>query len=147
MHMGCPRKPGPIHLATRPNFDSVSSSDQNVVIAGPGNMPPAWDPGQPDTGVRFTHSWAGSFPTEKPVPREIQTVGILKEMGIPYHLTCLLRNLYAGQEATGEPEMEQQTTSKSRTAYVKAVHCHPAYLTSMKSTSYKMPGWMKQKLE
>ena len=43
--------------------------------------------------------------------------------------------------------MEQQTTSKSRKEYVKAVHCHPAYLTSMKSTSYKMPGWMKHKLE
>ena len=98
--MGCPRKPGPIHLATRPNFDSVSSSDQDVVTAGPGNMPPAWGPGQPDTGVRFTHSRAGSFPTEKPIPREIQTAGVLKEMGIPYHLTCLLSNLYAGQEAT-----------------------------------------------
>ena len=100
MHMGCPRKPGPIHLATRPNFDSVSSSDQDVVTAGPGNMPPAWGPGQPDTGVRFSHSRAGSFPTEKPIPREIQTAGVLKEMGIPYHLTCLLSNLYAGQEAT-----------------------------------------------
>ena len=37
---------------------------------------------------------------------------ILKEMGIPDHLTCLLRNLYAGQEATLEPDMEQQTGSK-----------------------------------
>ena len=36
---------------------------------------------------------------------------ILKEMGIPEHLTCLLRNLYAGQEAT-EPDIEQQTGSK-----------------------------------
>ena len=36
----------------------------------------------------------------------------LKEMGIPDHLTCLLRNLYAGQEATVEPDMEQQTGSK-----------------------------------
>ena len=43
--------------------------------------------------------------------------------------------------------MQQQTSSKSRTEYVKAVYCHPAYLTSMKSTSYKMPGWMKHKLE
>ena len=109
MHMGCPRKPGPIHLATRPNFDSVSSSDQNVVIAGPGNMPPAWGPGQPDTGVRFTHSRAGSFPTEKPVPREIQTVGILKEMGIPYHLTCLLRNLYAGLLSAHLPDTRQRS--------------------------------------
>ena len=36
---------------------------------------------------------------------------ILQEMGIPDHLTCLLRNLYAGQEAT-ELDMEQQTGSK-----------------------------------
>ena len=38
---------------------------------------------------------------------------ILKEMGIPDHLTCLLRNLYAGQEAT-ELDMEQQTGSKQK---------------------------------
>ena len=59
----------------------------------------------------------------------------LKEMGIPDHLTCLLRNLYAGQEATVELDMEQQTSSKSGKKYVKAVYCHPAYLTSMQSTS------------
>ena len=57
---------------------------------------------------------------------------ILKEMGIPDHLTCLLRNLYAGQEAT-ELDMEQQTGSKSGKKYVKAVYCHPAYLTYMQS--------------
>ena len=60
---------------------------------------------------------------------------ILKEMGIPDDLTCLLRNLYAGQEATVEPDMEQQTGSKSGKEYVKAVYCHPAYLTYMQSTS------------
>ena len=59
---------------------------------------------------------------------------ILREMGIQYHLTCLLRNLYAGQEAT-ELGMEQQTGSKSGKEYVKAVYCHPAYLTYMQSTS------------
>ena len=37
---------------------------------------------------------------------------ILKEMGIPDHLICLLRNLYAGQEATPKLDMEQQTSSK-----------------------------------
>ena len=61
---------------------------------------------------------------------------ILKEMGIPDHLTCLLRNLYAGQEAT-ELDMEQQTGSKRDKEYVKAVYCHPAYLTSMQSTSWE----------
>ena len=65
---------------------------------------------------------------------------ILKEMGIPEHLTCLLRNLYAGQKAT-ETNMEQQTGSKMGKEYVKAVYCHPV------STSCKMPGWMKHKPE
>ena len=71
---------------------------------------------------------------------------ILKEMGIPDYLTCLLRNLYAGQEAT-ELDMEQETGSKSGKEYVKAVYCHPAYLTSMQSTSCKIPNWVKHKLE
>ena len=69
-----------------------------------------------------------------------------KEMGIPNHLTCLLRNLCAGQEAT-ELDMEQQTGSKSRKEYVKAIYCHLAYLTSMQSASCEMLGWMKHKLE
>ena len=59
---------------------------------------------------------------------------ILKEMGIPDHLTCLLRNLYAGQEVT-ELDMEQQTSSKLGKEYIKAVYCHSSYLTSMQSTS------------
>ena len=52
---------------------------------------------------------------------------ILQEIGIPDHLTCLLRNLYAGQEAT-ELDMEQQTGSKLGKVYVKAVYCHPGLL-------------------
>ena len=59
----------------------------------------------------------------------------LKEMGIPDHLTCLLRNLYAGQEQQLELDIEQQTGSKSGKEYVKAVYCHPAYLIYMQSTS------------
>ena len=46
-----------------------------------------------------------------------------------------------------EPDMEQQTGSKVGKEYVKAVYCHPAYLTYMQSTSCEMLGWMKQKLE
>ena len=46
-----------------------------------------------------------------------------------------------------ELDMEQQTVSKLGKEYVKAVFCHPAYLTSMLSTSHEMPGWMKHKLE
>ena len=55
-------------------------------------------------------------------------------MGIPDHLTCLLRNVYACQEAT-ELDMEQLTGSKSGKESVKAVYCHPTYLTYMQSTS------------
>ena len=43
--------------------------------------------------------------------------------------------------------MEQWTGSKLGKEYVKAVYCHPAYLTSTQSTSWEMPGWMKHKLE
>ena len=46
-----------------------------------------------------------------------------------------------------ELDMEKQTGSKFRKEYVKAVYCHPAYSTYMWSTSWEMPGWMKQKLE
>ena len=46
-----------------------------------------------------------------------------------------------------ELDMEQQTGSKWGKEYVKAVSCHPAYFTSLHSTSCKMPGWMKHKLE
>ena len=46
-----------------------------------------------------------------------------------------------------ELDMEQQTVSKLGKEYVKAVYCHPAYLTYMQSTSCKMPGWMKHRLE
>ena len=46
-----------------------------------------------------------------------------------------------------EPDIEQQTGSKLGKEYVKAVCCHPAYLTYMQSTSHEMPGWMKHKLE
>ena len=50
-------------------------------------------------------------------------------MGIPDHLTCLLRNLYGGQEATGG------TVGKLGKEYVKAESCHPVYLTYIQSTS------------
>ena len=59
---------------------------------------------------------------------------ILQEVGISDHLPCLLRNLYAGQEET-ELDMEQQTSAKWGKKYVKAVYCHPAYLTYMQNTS------------
>ena len=85
-------------------------------------------------------------------------------MEMPDQLICLLRNLYAGQESTVrtghgmtdwfqikkkwlESDMEQRTGSKLGKEHVKAVYCHPAYLTYMKSTSCEMLGWMKHKPE
>ena len=72
---------------------------------------------------------------------------VLQEMGIQRPPDLLLRNLYAGQEAQLELNMEQQTGSKSGKEYVKAVYCHPAYLIYMQSTSCKMLDWTKHKLE
>ena len=46
-----------------------------------------------------------------------------------------------------EPDMEQRTSSKLRKEYVKAVYCHPAYLTYVQSMSGKVADWMKHKLE
>ena len=71
---------------------------------------------------------------------------ILQEMGMPDHLTCLLRTLYAGQEATVRTG-HGTTGSKSGKEYIKAIYCHPAYLTCMQSTSCEMSGWMKHKME
>ena len=51
---------------------------------------------------------------------------ILKEMGIPDHLTCLLRNLYAGQEATVRTGHGKTESSKLGKKYIKAIYCHPA---------------------
>ena len=72
---------------------------------------------------------------------------ILQEMGIPDHLTGLLRNLYAGQEATVRTGHGKTDWFQIGKEYVKAVYCDPAYLTSLQSTSCEMPGWMKHKLQ
>ena len=72
---------------------------------------------------------------------------ILKETGIPDHFTYLLRNLYAGQEATVSTRHGTWTGSKLGKEHIKAVYCHPAYLTYMQSTSCEMPDWMKHRLE
>ena len=66
---------------------------------------------------------------------------IFQEMGIPDHLTCPLRNLYAGQEArvrTGYGTMDWFQIGKG--VYVKTIYCYPVYLTYMLSTSCKMLG-------
>ena len=72
---------------------------------------------------------------------------MLKEMGVPDHLTCPLRNLYAGQEATVRTGHGTIDFFPIGNEYIKAVYCHPAYLTSMESISWEMLVWMKQKLE
>ena len=59
----------------------------------------------------------------------------LQDMGIPDHLDCLLRNLYAGQEATIRIRHGTTDWFQLGKQYVKAVYCHPAYLTYMQSTS------------
>ena len=67
---------------------------------------------------------------------------ILKEIGIPDHLTCLLRNLYASQEAivrTGHGTTDWFQIGKG--VYQGCIS-HPAYLTDMQSTSCEMTGWM-----
>ena len=63
-------------------------------------------------------------------------------MGILDHPTCLLRNMYAGQEATFRTLHEQLTGSKLGKEYSKAVYCHPVHLTYMQSPSCRMQGWM-----
>ena len=68
-------------------------------------------------------------------------------MRISDYLTCLLRNLYAGQKATVRTGHKQWTGSKLGKEYIKAIYCHPAYLTYMQSTACGMSGWMKHKLE
>ena len=68
-------------------------------------------------------------------------------MGIPDHPSASWENCMQVKKQPLEPDMEQQTGSKLGQEYVKAVYCHPAYLIYMQSTSFKMPGWMKHKLE
>ena len=69
---------------------------------------------------------------------------ILKAMGIQDHLTCLLRSLYADQEATVRALYGKTDWFKTG----KGVrYCYSVYLTFVQSTSCKIPGWMSYKLE
>ena len=72
---------------------------------------------------------------------------ILQEMGIPDHLTCLLRNLYVGQEAIFRSRHGTTDQFKLGKEDSKAVYCHPAYLTSIQSMSCEILGWVNHKLE
>ena len=72
---------------------------------------------------------------------------ILQEIAIPDHLTCLLKICIQVKKQQLELEMKQWTGSKLGKEYVKAVYCHPAYLTYMQSTSCEIPGLLKHMLE
>ena len=74
---------------------------------------------------------------------------ILQEMGIPDHLTWPVSwetCRWAGKQQS-ELDMEQQTGLQNEKEYLKAIYCHPAYLTYMQSTSWETLGWIKNKLE
>ena len=71
---------------------------------------------------------------------------ILQERGIPDHCTCLLRNLYAGQDATVRTGHGMTDWFHIRKGICQGCILSPAYLTYMQSTSCKMPGWMNHKL-
>ena len=79
--------------------------------------------------------------------RERNLGKILKEMGEPDYLTCLLRTLYVDQEAIVRTRYGTMDWFKIGKWLRKAVNCHLAYLMYMQSTSCEMPGWMKYKLE
>ena len=68
-------------------------------------------------------------------------------MGIPDHPTCLLRNLYAGQEAAVRTRHGTMDGSKLGKEYVKAVYRHSVYLAYMQRTSCEIPGWINHKVE
>ena len=72
---------------------------------------------------------------------------ILKEMGYQTTWSASWETCMQVRKQQLEPDLEQQTGSKSGKEYVKAVYCHPAYLTDMQSTSWETLDWMKHKLE
>ena len=72
---------------------------------------------------------------------------ILKKIGIPDHMTFFLKNLYAGQEATIKTGHGATDCIQTGKGILQDVQSYPVYLTPIQSTSYKMPGWMKHKLE
>ena len=72
---------------------------------------------------------------------------VLKEMGTPDHLTCLLRNLYAGQEATVRTGHGTTDWFQIEKEVRQGCILSPYFLTYMQSTSREMLGWMKSKLE
>ena len=84
----------------------------------------------------------------KPLTVQITTNWkILKEMRVPDHLTCLLRNLYVGQEAIVRTEHRTTDSSVLGKEYIKDIFCNSACLAYMQSASYELLGEMNHKLE
>ena len=99
-------------------------------------------------GIPPKKSTSASLTTLKPLTVWItKKCGKFLEMEIPDQLTCLLRNLCAGQEATVRTRYGAMDWFKIGKGVHKAISCHLAYLTYMQSTSYDMPGQMTHKLE
>ena len=73
--------------------------------------------------------------------------GIFLQFPKHHKMTCLLRNLYAGQETTVRTGHGTTDWLQIGKGVVKAVYGHPAYLTHVQTTSCKMPGWIKLKLK
>ena len=71
----------------------------------------------------------------------------LKEMGIPDHLTCLLRNVYEVKKQQLEPCTEQLIGSRLRKEYDRAVHCHPVRLIYRLRKARELLGWMSYQLK
>ena len=91
-------------------------------------------------------STSASLTTLKPLTVCMTTnQKILKEMGKLDHHSCLLRNVYVGQEAAVKTGHGAMVVSKIGKECIKAIHCQLAYLTYMQSTSWEMPVWMKHK--
>ena len=72
---------------------------------------------------------------------------ILNEMGIPDHLSASWEICMRVKKQPLELDMKQETGSKLGKEHIKAVYCHPTYLTYMQSTSCETQGWMTHKLE
>ena len=72
---------------------------------------------------------------------------ILQEMGKQTTLPASWETCMQVKKQQLEPDVEQWTGSKLGKKYIKAIYCHPAYLTYMQNTSCEMPGWVKHKQE
>ena len=72
---------------------------------------------------------------------------ILKEVGIPDYQPASCEICMHIKKQQLEPDIEYQTGSKLGKDFIKAIYCHPFYLTYMQSISLEMPDWMKHKLE